>query len=145
MSKEICPNCQAEVKKGASYCHECGTELKAIETKRSLTDVTKQDEFTGYIQITAVVEIALGILVLLYAFVASEEAFKTEYSQYFVDYLQIILVIIGLLLILFGFSSIYFGTKLFQLKQIGRIGTMIVAALFLIFLPFSHFQACFWL
>ena len=144
MSTEICPNCNARVKKGAQYCHECGTELKTSQTKQSLTDVSKQDEFEGYIQITSVVEIALGILIvlfgvliLLFGLVASEEAFKAEYSQYFVNYLQIILVILGFLLIFFGFSTIYFGIKLFQLKQIGRIGTMLVGALFLIFFPFG--------
>lgn len=106
--------------------------------------VTKQDEYIGYIQITSVVEIAIGILIsilgliiLIFGFMASEDTFKSEYSQYFVKYIQIIIGLIGVLLILFGFISVYFGMKLFQLKQIGRIGTMLVAALQLIFIPFG--------
>ena len=144
MSTEICPSCNAKVKRGAQFCQECGIELRESQSKRILTEVTKEDEFVGYIQIISVVEIALGILIVLmgllifiFGLIASEEAFKTEYAQYFVNYLQIILIILGFLLICFGFLSIYFGMKLFQLKQIGRIGTMLVGALFLIFVPFG--------
>lgn len=144
MSTEICPHCHARVKRGAAYCQECGGALHADQSKKILTEVTKQDEFIGYIQITSVIEIALGILIILlgililiYGLIASKEAFKAEYSQYFVDYLQIILVLFGFLLVFFGISAVYFGMKLFQLKQIGRIGTMLVGALFLIFPPFG--------
>ena len=144
MSTEICPSCNAKVKRGSSFCHECGTELKVSQVKKTLVEVTKQDEYIGYIQITSVIEIALGILItilgfliLIFGFVASEETFKSEYSKYFIDYLQIVISLAGILLILFGFTSIYFGIKLFQLKQIGRIGTMLVASLELIFPPFG--------
>lgn len=144
MSTEICPSCNARVKRGAQFCQECGTELNEIQSKRMLTEVTKQDEFIGYIQITSVVEIALGILIailgfllLIFSLIASEDAFRTEYAQYFVNYLKIVLVIIGILMIILGAIAIYFGTKMFQLNQIGRIGTMLVSALFLIFIPFG--------
>ena len=144
MSTEICPSCNAKVKRGAQFCQECGTELNESQSKRILTEVSKQDEFIGYIQITSVVEIALGILILIlglllliFSLLASEDAFRTEYAQYFVNYLKIVLMIIGVLMILLGAIAIYFGTKMFQLKQIGRIGTMLVSALVLIFLPFG--------
>ena len=144
MSTEICPNCNAKVKRGATFCQECGTGLREGQSKRILTEVTKQDEYTGYIQITSVIEIALGVLILILGFlllifslIASEDAFRTEYAQYFVNYLKIVLVIIGILLLLFGAISIYFGMKMFQLKQIGRIGTMMTGALFLIIFPFG--------
>lgn len=144
MSTEICPECKAIVKKGAKFCQECGFELQENPSKKLLTEVSKKDEFTGYIQITSVIEIALGILIvilgvliLIFGFVASEAAFKTEYAQYFVNYLKIVLLILGFLLILLGSLAIYFGMKLFQLNQIGRIGTMLVGALFLVILPFG--------
>ena len=146
MSTETCPSCGAVLKKGSSFCHECGTEIKSKEEKKILTDVTKRDEYIGYIQITSVIEIALGILIsiaglliLIFGFVASEDTFKTEYSQYWINYIQIVIGLIGVLLFLFGLTSVYFGVKLFQLKQIGRIGSMLVAALQLIFPPFGTF------
>ena len=144
MSKVICPECTAKVKKGAKFCQECGFELQENPTKKLLTEVSKQDEFIGYIQITSVIEIALGsliallgLLIVIFGLVASEDAFKTEYALYFVNYLKIVLLILGFLLILLGCISIYFGSKLFQLQQIGRIGTMLVGSLYLIIPPFG--------
>jgi hypothetical protein len=143
MSNEICPSCKAIVKKGSVFCQECGFGLK-IEKLDFLTNVSKRDEFIGYIQIVSVVEIALGILIgliglliFLFGIFVSPDAFKDEYARYFVDYIQIIIIMFGFLLILFGFLSGYFGIALFQLKQIGRIGTMLIGALHLIFLPFG--------
>ena len=144
MSTEICPSCNSKIKKGSSFCHECGYDLKINQTKNNLIEVSKQDEYIGYIQITSVIEIAIGILIsilgliiLIFGFIASGATFRSEYSQYFVNYLQIIISLIGVLLILFGLAAIYFGVKLFQLTQIGRIGTLLIASLLLIFIPFG--------
>ena len=99
-------------------CQECGFELQENPTKKLLTEVSKQDEFIGYIQITSVIEIALGsliallgLLIVIFGLVASEDAFKTEYALYFVNYLKIVLLILGFLLILLGCISIYFGSS----------------------------------
>lgn len=144
MSSDICPSCGAKIKRGSSFCHECGHELKVSQVKQSLIEVSEQGEFTGYVQITAVIEIAigiliaiLGVLILIYSLIASQETLKSEYSKYFVDYLQIVIAFIGILMFLLGSASIYFGVKLFQIKQIGRIGSMMIGALMLIFIPFG--------
>ena len=143
MSNSLCSSCGSIVKQHSKFCQECGQEL-TDQVKSTLTAVSKTDAATGYVQIISVIEIAFGLLFLVIGFIivlfgafVTDDTFKNELSHLFVEYIQIVVIIIGLLIFIFGFLSVFFGFKLFQLQQLGRIGTMVICAINLINIPFG--------
>ena len=146
-----CQSCGAALKSNSTFCTECGSQviLRAKnDTQEPLINVLTSDtnEYVGYVQIVAVVEIALGFFISLIGIILvilgstiTERFFQdsNNVSEDFLTFIRIVIFTIGILLVIFGILSVYFGTRLYQFKQMGRIGTMVIAALQLINIPFG--------
>lgn len=150
----LCQSCGSAVKDNATFCVECGSQILISKSEtKSKSEVNKivfseKDQYIGYVQIIAVIEIALGFftafigfILILFGSTITPDMFlelgTDPISSGFYEFIAILLIFIGLILIIFGALSVYFGYKLYQFKQMGRIGTMVISALNLFNIPFG--------
>ena len=110
------------------------------------------NKYQGYVQIIAVIEVAAGLLGVFFAillgavapfipdFIKSSNA-NTEnpyvYTQGMLDFFTVLVFVVAVIALIVSVLTIYVGYKLYRLENIGRFGTMIVAAFALLMVPFG--------
>ncbi|MFW9928924.1 MAG: hypothetical protein ACFFD1_06010 [Candidatus Thorarchaeota archaeon] len=151
-----CPNCGATFDYPVQFCDKCGTN---VEKERLLNEQVKKvtptsgrtlnNKLQGYIQVIAVIEIAIGLLALILGsimalispfikdIILSSNTEHNMYSEPMFTFFSGFLLFIGILIVVIAILAIYFGYKLYKLENTGRFGTMIIASLTLLAVPFG--------
>ena len=152
-----CSNCGTVFKDKVEYCEKCGTNLmkEEILNKQKSQSSTKNpselnNKLQGQIQILAVIEIAFGIMGIFAGLIT---AFLSNFivdiintgniesgatlPANFPTFINIILITSGIFILVFSSVAIFFGIKLYNLQHNGRFGTMVIASLLLVMVPFG--------
>lgn len=151
-----CQNCGAKYKEQIEFCEECGKnrmELESLHKKKNTivngTNIALNNKLQGQIQIIAVIEIAFGIIGLLIGLlfliiapfmdeivrVSSLES--GEPILMYQDFFMLMFLLLGSFFVIFSVLGIFSGIKLYNLQNNGRFGTMIIACLMLVIVPFG--------
>lgn len=136
-----CTNCGTYVDPKDFFCNSCGSALTSPERPRT-------KEVRGYIQIIGVVEIVFGIMglvgglfmVVIIIYLPDLLSLADTSSQIpnptvLEGLLRTILITFASILLVYALASILIGIKLMQYKNSGRIGTLVLGALNLFFIP----------
>lgn len=153
----VCPKCGSKFNYDVQFCDKCGANLEKVkslnEQKNTLNNssVTPNNKYQGYVQIIAVIEITFGLVglvagllvVMISPFIkdiilSSPNAEQTvTYSNGMYQLFTGLLIFIAIIILLVSVSCIYFGYKLYNLESKGRFGSMIIASLSLLAIPFG--------
>lgn len=147
MSKNYCKNCGIINDNDSKFCVRCGTNIDTVHPKKAVfNDYSSKDlnnaveDYSRYVQIIAVLEIAFGVLAFIGSTIMWFLAFNLpkiiphienvdpEFAHFW-PLVNNLLFLIAFALTTYGILSIIFGIGLYRFKSYGRIGTMVNGAL----------------
>ncbi|MFX0115256.1 MAG: zinc-ribbon domain-containing protein [Candidatus Hodarchaeota archaeon] len=155
----FCPNCGEAIEATDAFCQHCGRNMtRKTVTETPLPRKTHIDSYKGYIQALGAIEIVLGLFALIGAIFVGFAAFfvplimsddrnsvhapegvhgQAGESWHVEVFVGALLVVVAILLLCFAVAAIQSGRKLLQYKNSGRIGTMVIGVLLLLWFPFG--------
>lgn len=158
-----CPECKSEIDVDSNFCLNCGYKIKnsshfdekkknqVYKSKYSDTSILKQvqDPSLTTVQSIAILEISLGLIFSIgtiitswvYYFMGYAIEYGREIDSIPFEYLNIIERLFGnidfllIFIFVYGILCIIFGAGLYSFKSWGKIGTLGVSAIGLLYFP----------
>lgn len=160
--KTVCPQCGSSYSESVQFCDKCGFNIqkdtliqeqikKSTAASPNASKTVLNNKLQGYIQIIAVIEVAIGIFGLFTSIIlgiaspfipdmiksSSTTSDSVTYSTQMLQFFTIIGIILAVMILVISVLVIFIGYKLYRLENIGRFGSMIVAAFALLAVPFG--------
>ena len=158
----VCPKCGSRFSESVQFCDKCGYNIEkdqalheqkkdsAVKTATTSPNALN-NKLQGYIQIIAVIEVAIGLFgIVMSALLGIIAPFVPEmikssqtssegivYTDKMLQFFTVLLIVIAVMLLVVSVLAVFVGYKLYHLENVGRFGTMIFASFALLMVPFG--------
>ncbi|MFQ5979979.1 MAG: hypothetical protein ACE5OZ_17750 [Candidatus Heimdallarchaeota archaeon] len=145
--KTYCPHCGTLNFPGDQFCATCGKSI-AEEPSSPVASSSRISEYRGYIRVVGTVEVVFGVLyavlgvftllaAIFVTYVIGEGESGQSGGYVLGAFVGAMILVVAIMFLALGIYSIKSGKQLIEFRESGRTGTMIVAAINLINIPFG--------